>query len=358
MWYYIIGENMNNRKKLILTIFLVISLLAITAFFGIYYKMLEDYNNSFFELKGDQEITVEIGKTYKEPGYIAVVGKKDKTTDVKINSNVNTNSLGNYEIKYTLNFEKINKQKQLTRKVSIVDKTKPTLTVEGKKEITKQVGDTFTTPKYKAIDNADGNITSKVKINSNVDMNKAGTYKVSYTVADNSGNKVTKTIKVIVKEKPKPKEEPKKTTETKTSKTTTKKTTKKTTKVKKEKTSYKGTFVEISIKNQTLKYYKNNKLALKTSVVTGKNNATPRGSFKVVSKARKINLIGEDYVSFVYYWIAFKGRAYGIHDATWRSSFGGQIYKKNGSHGCVNIPYKKAQKLYSMITVGTPVYIY
>ena len=345
---------MNNKKKLILTIFLVILLLVITAFFGIHYKMLDDYNKSLFELKGAQEITLEIGKTYKEPGYLAVVDKKDKTTDVQINSNVNTNSLGNYEIKYTLNFEKINKQKQLTRKVNIIDTTKPTLTVNSEKEITKQVGDTFTTPKYKAIDNVDGNITNKVKINSNVDMNKAGTYKVTYTIADTSGNKATKTIKVIVKEKPQPKE----TKQTTTKKTTTKKTTKKTTTVKNEKTSYKGTFVEISIKNQTLKYYKNNKLALKTSVVTGKNNATPKGTFKVVSKARKINLIGEDYVSFVYYWIAFKGRAYGIHDATWRSSFGGQIYKKNGSHGCVNIPYNKAQKLYSMITVGTPVYIY
>ena len=66
----------------------------------------------------------------------------------------------------------------------------------------------------------------------------------------------------------------------------------------------------------------------------------------------------KDYASFVYYWIAFKGTAYGLHHATWRSSFGGKIYKTNGSHGCINMPYYNAQQLYSMVTIGTPVYIY
>ena len=48
----------------------------------------------------------------------------------------------------------------------------------------------------------------------------------------------------------------------------------------------------------------------------------------------------------------------GIHDASWRSEFGKEIYKTSGSHGCVNIPEKKAEKLFSMVEVGTPVVAY
>ena len=46
------------------------------------------------------------------------------------------------------------------------------------------------------------------------------------------------------------------------------------------------------------------------------------------------------------------------HDAKWRGSFGGNIYRYNGSHGCVNLPLKKAQAIYENIEVGTPVIVY
>ena len=39
----------------------------------------------------------------------------------------------------------------------------------------------------------------------------------------------------------------------------------------------------------------------------------------------------------------------GLHDATWRSSFGGTIYKNSGSHGCVNLPLKTAEQVYGIV---------
>jgi len=48
----------------------------------------------------------------------------------------------------------------------------------------------------------------------------------------------------------------------------------------------------------------------------------------------------------------------GIHDATWRSKFGGQIYITDGSHGCINTPYDVASKIFEYITQGTPVICY
>ncbi len=48
----------------------------------------------------------------------------------------------------------------------------------------------------------------------------------------------------------------------------------------------------------------------------------------------------------------------GIHDASWRRKFGGDIYKHNGSHGCVNIPSDQAAQLYNMVGIGTIVVVH
>jgi len=48
----------------------------------------------------------------------------------------------------------------------------------------------------------------------------------------------------------------------------------------------------------------------------------------------------------------------GLHDATWRSKFGGKIYTYDGSHGCINMPKASAYELYDLIQVGDCVVIY
>ena len=120
-----------------------------------------------------------------------------------------------------------------------------------------------------------------------------------------------------------------------------------------------NTYVEISISQQHMWAYKNGTRIATTDVVTGNygSNDTPKGYFNIFSKARETDLIGADYVSHVSYWMAFYGGC-GIHDASWRSSYGGSIYKGNGSHGCVNTPYSQVKKIYENIPYGTPVIIY
>lgn len=117
-------------------------------------------------------------------------------------------------------------------------------------------------------------------------------------------------------------------------------------------------YILVDISDQTLKYYVKGKVKLKSNVVTGgPGNRTPKGHFRLRSKSRNITLRGNGYSSYVKYWIAFIGSEYGIHDASWRSKFGGTIYKKNGSHGCPNMPRKNAAKLYKMAPIGTRVII-
>lgn len=47
-----------------------------------------------------------------------------------------------------------------------------------------------------------------------------------------------------------------------------------------------------------------------------------------------------------------------MHDATWRRSFGSNIYKTNGSHGCINLPLSAAKTIFENVEKGYPVLVY
>ena len=92
-------------------------------------------------------------------------------------------------------------------------------------------------------------------------------------------------------------------------------------------------------------------------MVTGKNNATREEVCYVYAKQTNRILRGADYETFVYYWMPVSG-GIGIHDATWRSKFGGDIYLRDGSHGCVNTPIEIVEQMYEVMEVGTPCILY
>lgn len=122
-----------------------------------------------------------------------------------------------------------------------------------------------------------------------------------------------------------------------------------------------GTYAEVSISDQHMWFYKDGECVLSTDVVTGDvvrpNRKTPTGAYGVLFKKRDTSLVGQDYNSPVRYWMPFDTNV-GFHDADWRNSFGGSIYKGNGSHGCVNMPIYAAARLYELISVGDPVFVY
>lgn len=119
------------------------------------------------------------------------------------------------------------------------------------------------------------------------------------------------------------------------------------------------TYVEVDIKNQQLTYYKDGELVVNTDIVTGKlaGHRTPTGLYSSYDKKVNRWLVGEDYCVFVKYWVRITG-AYGLHDASWRTKFGGEYYKYGGSHGCVNIPEEAMAKIYENIVDGTPILIH
>ena len=101
-------------------------------------------------------------------------------------------------------------------------------------------------------------------------------------------------------------------------------------------------------------------LALDSPCVTGdvrRKRLTPTGTFYIEYKQKNRTLKGEDYNTPVNYWMHFYNHC-GFHDAGWRKKFGDEIYLKDGSHGCVNMPPAKAKEMYSLVYKGMPVFVY
>lgn len=117
-----------------------------------------------------------------------------------------------------------------------------------------------------------------------------------------------------------------------------------------------NSYVEIDMGRQHLWFYKNGTLIAEGNVVTGniRDHATPAGVFKLKYKEKNATLKGPGYEAPVTYWMPFNN-GIGMHDASWRGEFGGNIYKSNGSHGCVNQPINLAKTIFDNIQVGTPV---
>jgi len=120
------------------------------------------------------------------------------------------------------------------------------------------------------------------------------------------------------------------------------------------------TYVEIDMTKQHLWFYKKGSLVTEGDVVTGNitnNTSTPIGTYRLNYKEKNATLKGEDYSSAVTFWMPFNGNV-GMHDASWRTEFGKNIYMTSGSHGCVNEPYELANKIYDNIDANTPIVCY
>ena len=120
------------------------------------------------------------------------------------------------------------------------------------------------------------------------------------------------------------------------------------------------TYIEVSLRQQHMWQYVDGELTVESDVVSGNvgARATPKGCYKVLQRSSPATLVGDDYRTKVNYWLGFTYSGCGLHDATWRGSFGGNIYTYDGSHGCVNMPIDKVKEVYGYASTGDYVVIY
>ncbi len=128
------------------------------------------------------------------------------------------------------------------------------------------------------------------------------------------------------------------------------------------------TYIEIDLTNQTLWYYKNGKKLWECGIVSGQTTSAARttlpGVYKLWDKQtnyrmKSSNSDGERWDTTCNYWNNVSLCGIGLHDSQWRgTAVGGEIYKYNGSHGCINMTLESAKYIYDNVEYDTPVVMY
>lgn len=125
-----------------------------------------------------------------------------------------------------------------------------------------------------------------------------------------------------------------------------------------------NSYIEVSISGQHVWCYKDGECVVSSDCVTGKpGHDTVKGLYTIQYVTGPMTLKGENddgtkYASKVNCFMPFYD-GQGFHGSNnWRSSWGGKIYKTNGSHGCVNLPDAAAKTIANTVDSGYPVVIY
>ena len=120
--------------------------------------------------------------------------------------------------------------------------------------------------------------------------------------------------------------------------------------------------VYININRQQFTALEDGQIVKQGNIATGKTKfPTIQGEFQIWDKKYKkiLRAPTPEYGKYelpVDYWMPFH-KGFGLHDAWWRSTFGGQNYLFNGSHGCINMQYSDSQWLFEWSNIGTTVFV-
>ena len=154
-------------------------------------------------LEGANPQSIELGTAYSELGATATDNIDGTITgNIVIDaSNVNVDIAGDYTVTYNVSDAAGNPAVQVTRTVTITaDKTIPVIALEGANPQSIELGTAYSELGATATDNIDGTITGNIVIDaSNVNVDIAGDYTVTYNVSDAAGNpavQVTRTVTI------------------------------------------------------------------------------------------------------------------------------------------------------------------
>ena len=158
----------------------------------IYFREIEykDLESPSIELL-DDDTSLCPNDEYEEKGYKAYDNVDGDLTDKVIIKRVDN------KIYYSVT-DSSNNKRIVYRTLKISDNEAPTITLKGAEKTYVFLDQTYNEKGYTAIDNCDGDVSSFVKINNNVNTSKPGNYKIDYSVQDTMGNKTTVSREIIV----------------------------------------------------------------------------------------------------------------------------------------------------------------
>ena len=136
-------------------------------------------------LVGNILVTHEAKTTYVAAGATASDTLDGNLTVTSV-STVITDAVGSYSVTYSVSDANGNAADSVVRTVSVVDTTKPVITLLGSVTETVEAKGTYTDAGASASDILDGNLT--VTSLSSVNTDAVGSYSVTYSVSDANGN--------------------------------------------------------------------------------------------------------------------------------------------------------------------------
>ena len=184
----------SKYKFLLLGIVLVLVLVLLIIFF----VPKKEEKKLSIKLEGTNEITIYVGDEYEEPGYYVIDSDNNKLDkDIEIESNVDTSKPGEYIITYKINGYEIK------RKVIVKEKPVYRIILEkvnDSESVYLKINDEYEEPGYKVLDSNDKDVTSSfdVEVSDNIDISKAGSYKVIYKIYDSNNEEFSVERAVIV----------------------------------------------------------------------------------------------------------------------------------------------------------------
>ena len=151
-------------------------------------------------LNGSSVMTIEAGETFYDPGASAY-DTVDGAVSVDAWGSVDTSRVGAYTITY-ISWDYSGNKATTTRTVYVKDTKAPVITLNGESMVYVRQGSQYSERGASAYDRVDGNVN--VTINGSVDSSRIGTYTLTYTATDKSGNqaKFMRNVKVIASDAP------------------------------------------------------------------------------------------------------------------------------------------------------------
>lgn len=196
-------------KKAITLVVIVLAVLYILWNFFLYPHQAFRHNEKILSEAGKRYFEINSRNLPTEAGRVSTVSletliKQKYLDELKIKNNLCDIRESNVKVKNESSGEKsYYTHLKCGSRHSNIDYTGPVIKLNGKSEMTINVGDTFTDPGiFNVRDATDGELkTEDVYIKGSVNTNKIGTYEITYTAYDSLENEttVTRTVKVVRK---------------------------------------------------------------------------------------------------------------------------------------------------------------
>ena len=146
-------------------------------------------------LVGAATQSVECGSSYVDPGAEATdLCAGDLDGAVVVSGSVNAGAVGTYSVTYNVQDPSGNAAPEVSRTVNVGDTLAPTINVNGPLDQTFECGSTYVDPGATASDQCAGDLTAAIVAEQSGNPDQPGTFTITYSVEDPSGNSTTSPV--------------------------------------------------------------------------------------------------------------------------------------------------------------------